>query len=119
MIWRCSSESWIVAWRSSSPRSFSCKVDSGSFAGSATVASIVSSSAGSVRRRPAESALKRAMDISHVDTEERALELIRLLPHVEEDLAQKVFGRSLVSDKAKEPAIHGGAVPREERVHGE
>jgi hypothetical protein len=47
-----------------------------------------------------------------------ALEPVRLPPHVEEDLAQKVFGRGSVSDKAKEPAIDGGAVPGEQGMHG-
>src|SRR5256885_2277178 len=45
---------------------------SGSFAGSATVVSIFSSNSASVRRRRAESALKRAIASSQVETEDRA-----------------------------------------------
>ena len=45
---------------------------SGLSAGSATVASIVSSSSASFRTRRAESALKRAIASNQVETEERA-----------------------------------------------
>src|SRR4029077_18210020 len=49
------------ARRKTSARSFSCKAASGSFAGSATVASIFSSNSASVRRRRADRALCRAI----------------------------------------------------------
>src|SRR4029077_18666926 len=102
MIWRCSSESWIRAWRSSSPRFLQSRfwvirrVGNGGF--DRFVQRGVGS-AGTCRER-------LEAGNGHQPRRHRgpALDLIRLLPHVEEDLAQKVFGRSLVSDKAKEPA---------------
>src|SRR5215831_17727571 len=102
MISRCSGDNRINARRTSSPRSFSCNATSGSLAGSATVASIFSSkSAPSVRRRHADRALWRAIDINHV----------------EKNLAQEVLGKRLIADEPKKPTIDVGPMPREQGVH--
>src|SRR6476646_3091976 len=103
MTSRCSLDNRINARRTSSLRSFSCNASSGSLAGSAMVASIFSSnSAPSIRRRRADSALWRAIDSNHVETEERHWEVTRLTPHIEKNLAQEVLGKRLIADEAKE-----------------
>jgi hypothetical protein len=41
-----------------------------------------------------------------------------LLPNVEKDLTQEVFGQGFVPYEPKQPAIEGNAMPREKRSHG-
>src|SRR5262249_14565988 len=69
MTSRCSDESRSKDWRNASARFFFCRVTS---AMSGTVETVASSNSASVRRRRAESALKRAIASSHVETDERA-----------------------------------------------
>ena len=110
-------ESLVIAWRNSSLRPFFCKAISGSSALSATVASMVSSSSASMRRRRAESALKRAIESSQVDGG-APFEAAGLLPYIEEHIAQQILGHGLVANEAKQPAVDRGAVPGEQDLHG-
>jgi hypothetical protein len=45
------------------------------------------------------------------------LEVTRLTPHIEENLAQEVLGQRLIADEAKELAIDGGPMPSEQSLH--
>src|SRR5215831_2506763 len=71
MTSRCSGDSRCKDWRKASARFFFCRVTSGSSPVSGTVDTVASSNSASVRRRRAESALKRAIASSHVETDER------------------------------------------------
>src|SRR5262245_59360465 len=113
MTSRCSGDNRINARRSSSPRSFSCKATSGSFAGSAMVAPISSFNPASVRRRRADSALWRAIDISHVETEDRHWKR----PAWRHTSRKTVLGKCLIADEPKKPAVDVSPMPREQNLH--
>src|SRR5262249_17479023 len=119
MISRCSGDSRINAWRSNSPRSFFCKAASGSSAGSATVASIFSSSSASIRRRRADNALKRAMDIIHVETEERPSKRSAWRQTSRNTSLNRSSASVVYVDEAHQPAVDGSPMPGEQGLHGE
>jgi hypothetical protein len=119
MIWRCSDESLVKAPRSAAPWCFFSRVTSALSAGSTTVGSDL---VVEFRVRPAPTARKR------LETSDRqqpgrnrgaSFKPTSLLPHVEEHVAQKVFGDRFVADEPKQPAVDRGAVPSEQHLHGE
>jgi hypothetical protein len=45
------------------------------------------------------------------------IEASRLSPHIQKNLAQKIFGKRLMADEPKEPAIDRGSMPSEQGLH--
>ena len=66
-----------------------------------------SSSTPYVPRRRADSALWRAIDINHVETEERRWKRP----------AQEVLGKGLIADEPKKPAVDVGPMSGEQSLH--
>ena len=112
----CSGERLFSAARTSSSRFFFSSMTSGLSAGSATVASIVSSSSASLRMRRAESALKRATASNQVETDSGP-GTGRPGADVKEHVAQEVLGHGFVADEAQQPAVDRGAMAGKQRLH--
>ena len=45
------------------------------------------------------------------------MEVTRLTPHIEENLAQEVLGKRLIAHKPKKPAVDVGPMPGEQSLH--
>src|SRR3974377_483781 len=111
MISRCSAASAVRHFRNASPASFFCTATSGSSEESSIALAASSSSSTSLRRRTKERALNRPNCQEPGGNGGSAFKLAGLAPHIEKDLADKIFRDLFVPNEPQPETEHPDSVP--------